>query len=224
MYMRVLIRLLAVLVLLTASTALAGTISWTDWDNATTDQVSGTMAVDSSTVDVTFSGSYTGAQTSGGTNYWVPSSPYISSTVENAPPDSEIIRLNTGGTVLIEFSQTVVDPVLALVSWNGNTVDFGVPIEFLSYGAGYWGNGTPDINQAGTGFYGAGEVHGVIQLSGEFDSIEFTHTSENWHGFTVGVPALAGDSEPSPVPEPSILFLLSIGLGAVGLIGRRIIK
>ncbi len=105
------------------------------------------------------------------------------------------------------------------MSWNGNTVDFGVPIEILSYGAGYWGNGTPQLNLAGTGFYGNGEVHGVIELPGDFTSISFTHTSENWHGFTVGVVDVG--QPPPNVPEPTSLLLLGTGLGGLALAAWR---
>jgi len=125
------------------------------------------------------------------------------------------IGLDEAGTVTITFSQAVQDPLLALVSWNGNTVDFGVPINILSYGAGYWGNGVPVLNSTGTGFFGSGEVHGVIELPGLYDSITFTHTSEGWHGFTVGAKAVV-----IPVP-PTVWFL---GSGLVGLIGLRSLR
>ncbi len=163
------------------------TVYWTDWKNTASDSVSGSIELGTESVDVTFNGSYSFAQTSGGRNYWDPSKPYISTNVKNAPPDSDIIGLNTGGTATITFSRPVINPVIALTSWNGNTVNFGVPIRFLSEGRGYWGDGSPVINDDGTGFYGDGEVHGVIQLTGTYPSITFTHTRENWHGFTVGV-------------------------------------
>lgn len=198
----------------------ASTISWTDWTSTSlaSSGVLGTLIVDGSPVDVTFSGPYSFAQTSGGTNYWNPSAPYISAAVDNAPPASDIIALSTGGSKTITFSEMIQDPILALVSWNGNTVDFGVPIEILSYGDGYWGNGTPILNAGGTGFYGSGEVHGAIRFTGSYSSITFTDTYEGWHGFTVGVTGLSG-SEPGPVPEPGTMLLM--GTGLVGLIGVR---
>ena len=207
-------------ILVFASVAVAAPVYWTDWTSTTVGApgVLGTLNTGGSTVDVSFSGSYLFAQTSGGTNYWNPSAPYISSTVDNAPPGTDIIALNAGGTATITFSQAVQDPLLALVSWNGNTVDFGVPIEILDFGTGYWGNGTPILNAAGTGFFGSGEVHGVIELPGSYTSISFTHTSENWHGFTVGVFGLGG---PVGVPEPATMLLLGAGLIGLAAFGRK---
>lgn len=200
-------------------TAQAATVAWTDWTGVSTaaSGVFGTLDVSGTMVDVAFSGAYSFAQTSGGTNYWNPATPYLSTTVDNAPPASDIIAFAAGGQKTITFSQAVQNPLIALVSWNGNTVDFGVPITFLSYGQGYWGNGTPILNPAGTGFFGSGEVHGVIQLTGSYTSITFTDTSENWHGLTVGVTGLPSNA----VPEPSTLLLFGAGLAGLVGVSRR---
>lgn len=121
-----------------AAPASAATVYWTDWTSASAaaGTVSGTLSAGSDTLSVGYSGGYGFAQTSGGTNYWTPTSTFQSATVSNAPPAADIIALSTGGTATITFSQAVVDPLLALVSWNSNTVEFGAPIEFLSYGVG----------------------------------------------------------------------------------------
>lgn len=180
--------------------------------------VSGSLNISGSTVEVNYFGSYRFAQVNGiGYYHYYPTSTFTSSGVENTPPDSGMIALEYGGTKIITFSQTVRDPVLALVSWNSNTVDFGVPIEILSYGPGpYPGMGIPVLNSSGTGLNGVlGEVNGVIRLPGEFTSITFTDTSEGWHGFTAGVTSLPQNS----VPEPSTMIL--IGIGYVVLAGVR---
>jgi hypothetical protein len=210
--------LLGSLLALSSAAAFAGQVSWTDWTRTGASAVSGTLSVGASTVNVDYSGAYSFAQITGGTNYWNPAAPYLSSVVDNAPPASDIIALNAGGTKTIVFSQAVQDPLIALVSWNGNTVDFGVPIEILSHGAGYWGNGTPVLNGAGAGFFGSGEVHGVIRLPGAHTSITFTDTSEDWHGFTVGVVGLADEQ---PAPEPASIALIALGLAALGGLRKR---
>ena len=58
----------------------------------------------------------------------------------------------------------------------------------------------------------------MIRLPGVHSSISFTDTSENWHGFTVGVVGLAGEQ---PAPEPASIALLGLGLGLAALGGLR---
>ncbi len=200
-----------------SASASALTVSWTDWTSSSDSfSASGDMLVGSSSVDVEYSatGAHRFVTTGPGTNYWTGTA-YNNGAVDNAPPASDIVALNQGGTVTITFSQTVVDPYIGLVSWNNNTVDFGVPIEVDSFGSGYWGSGTPILNGPGTGFFGSGEVHGLVKLPGSFDSISFTHTSENWHGFTVGVAGVA------PIPEPETYAMLLTGLGLLGFVAHR---
>lgn len=231
--MRLSRHLFAAAALLAASlgpmSAWAETITWTDWTavDAAGGTASGTLDVNGTPVTITYSGpAYAFGQdgVSGNlTDYFTPNTPYLSSLVENSPPAAEMLALNLGGTVTISFSSAIEDFFIALVSWNSNTVDFNTPIEIVSFGAGFWGNGTPVLNAEGDGFVGQGEVHGVIRVPGEFTSLTFTHTSENWHGLTFGVLGLSDDPDPDPdpVPEPATLLLLGLGLIGLGWVRAR---
>jgi hypothetical protein len=192
----------------------AAQVAWTDWTSSL-DQfsASGNLLVGTTSVNVDYSGTsaHSFVQTGTGTNFWTGPA-YTQGTIDNAPPASDIVALNEGGTVTINFSQTVQDPLIGLVSWNNNTVEFGVPIQFDSFGPGFWGNGTPTVSPAGTGFFGNGELHGVLRVPGSYDSITFTHSGESWHGFTVGASGLT-----SPVPIPATVLLFSSGI--IGLLG-----
>ena len=77
--------------------ASAAVYSYVDWKeaNAAEGTASGTITLpDDSTVEVTFAainedgsaGTLYSAQVDGGTNYWLPNTPFISDEVENAPP------------------------------------------------------------------------------------------------------------------------------------------
>lgn len=194
---------------LLASTASATTISWTNWTTAAPNMVSGTMATQSGPVGVTYSGPYYFAQTGSGTPYWATGN--YNGSFNQPTPAWGIVALGEGGQKTISFSAPVTNPYIALMSWNGNTVDFGTKIQVAANGCGYWGCGTMVLNGGQTGFYGQGEVHGIIRLPGTFSSITFTDTTEYWHGFTLGV----------AVPEPATWALLIAGFGMVGVAARR---
>ncbi len=201
-----------------SETAFAVQVSWTDWISSDDSfSASGVLLVEETTtvnVEYVGTGSHLFVQTGTGVDYWDRGSPYTNGVVNNDPTASEMVALHFGGTVTITFSETIKDPFIGLVSWNHNTVDFGVPVVIDSFGPGHWGDGTPILNATGTGFFGSSEVHGVISLPGSFDSITFTHTLEGWHGFTVGVAGLA-----SPVPIPATVWLF--GSCLIGLIGIK---
>ncbi len=217
---------LATISVLATQNVWAGTADWASWTGTTSNTASGSLMVGATSVGVTYSGAqYAFAQTNNtGFNYWQhPATPYISATVSNAPATSDIIGLSAPGTSTITFSSAVVNPVIALVSWNGANVTFGggadtqtYNIQYLSSGCGYWGcgsYGSPTSNS----FTGNGELHGVIELVGTYQTITFTDTTpENWHGLTVGVTGGV-----SPVPEPSEYALMMAGLGLMGFMVSR---
>ena len=211
---------------LAAAAAHAGTVDWTDWTSKTSNTVSGSVLSGSTLVDVTYSGAqYAFAQINGvGTNYWSPTTPYISATVSNPPTPVDLVALSAAGTSTITFSTAVVNPLIALVSWNGAHVTFGggsdnqtYNIQYLSSGCGFWGCGSfssPTSNS----FVGSGELHGVIELVGTYTTISFTDTTpENWHGLTVGFEGVAVPA----VPEPSVAWLMLAGMPIFAAIARR---
>ncbi len=122
--------------------------------------------------------------------------------------------LGAGGTTTITFSQAIDTPLIAMNSWNSNVVNFSQGIAVDSYGSGYWGSGTP-VNVTSTGFSGSGEFHGVIAMAGDVTSFSMTHTTEYWHGLTIGV---VGTS----VPAPGALGLFALGLFWLARRGPRV--
>lgn len=210
--------LVAVGLAVAAAPAMAVPVNWTDWTAKGSLSVIGTIDVGGTAVGVTFSGPYSFAQTNGGTNYWGEGSPapYTGGDVDNAPPDSDIIGLNGGGTITLGFSQAIHNPIIALVSWNGVTGTFSGPIETVSAGNGHWGNGSFG-SVTGNSFTGVGELHGVIRVLGNYRQLTITHTSENWHGIQVGVESLEAPEVPVPLP----LALLGTGVAALAVAGRR---
>lgn len=199
---------LAGLLLGSATMAQAVTVQWaslTAQPNATT--VTGTVAG----VGVTYTGSINFSQLNNvGTDYWVDGG--YTQGVVNRPTGVDLISLNSGGLKTLTFAAPVKDVYLAFTSWNGNSPTFSAPFTVVSQGCGFWGCGTFNPNMAGTGFSTSQEVHGVLKFSGNFTSLSFNDSSENWHGFTVGIGA---------VPEPQTWAMLIAGFGMVGATMRR---
>jgi PEP-CTERM motif len=206
----------------------AAPVTWVDWTSGTTGNnatATGALTVDGTTVNVAYSGQIAFIQTSGGINYWNPSTPYISALVDNAPSTTDIIANSTASVKTLTFSQPVDNLFFAVVSLNGNGYRFSQDFDIVSTGCGYWGcggltklvsGGSYDLNSTG------GEPHGVIRFVGAVSSITWTSlTNEYWNGFTVGTYGLAQEDPgpgpgpgPSPVPEPS-----SMAMGGMALLG-----
>lgn len=208
-----------------ASSAHAVIVSWTDWQSETSTTGFGQITHNGQTIDVNFSGSGASVGTGGSSDYWREGTPpaYTSGIVENAPTNDEIITLATVGTRTITFSQAVVDPYIAFLSWNDQTTTFSGEIELISEGEGWLGSGVFNLNGDGTGFSPVGEFHGVVRLKGTYTSFSFTDANhEFWHGFTVGIGGLPGDPvEPVETPEPAAIGLLGLGLAGAARLRRR---
>ena len=215
--------LVVVLTLFGGTAASAGPIAWIDWTsgNSVTGTVFGTITPSAAPPTfATYTGMFTFAQiTGGGTNYWNPDTPYLSSVVSNAPSSTDIIALDlasVGYVNNIHFSAPVVDPVMAIVSLGRPNLivyyDFQQPFTVLSYGGGYWDPaGTGTLTDLGGGVLEGIEGHGVIQFHGLISDITWTNSpSEDWHGFTVGI------ADAAPVPDAGSSLLL-LGIGLAGL-------
>lgn len=180
------------------------TVNWATLTNSSAGVVGGTIG----SVGVTYSGAYSFAQLNGvGTNYWQPDG--YSLGVVTPVPTSDVIALDQGGIKTITFSKPVNNIFVAFNSWNGNTVTFNHPFTVVSQGGSYWGSGSFSPFGGNTGFFGSGEVVGVLEFAGTFTSLTFTDSSENWHGIQIGI-GNAG------VPEPAAWALM---LGGIGLLG-----
>jgi hypothetical protein len=167
----------------------ADDVNWVDWHTVLPNSdIQGTVIVGDSEVTVTYSGERAFVQLSCGINYWNPSTPYISTDVPNPPPDCDIIALSQATIKTLTFSEPVSNLFFAVVSLNGNGYRFDRDFNILSFGRGYWGDGTltKEINLPTYDLIGTGEPHGVIQIVGSFSSVSWTSLSnENWNGFSI---------------------------------------
>jgi|GEM_PF-618138 len=186
-----------------ASAAVYSYVAWSAADVAK-GTASGLITLpDQSTVRVSFAaitatgapGTLYGAQINGqGTNYWIPSTPYISSEVENAPPDPDILRLSGGDneTYTVTLSEPIKDPIMAIVSLGQVsatiTYNFDAPFTIVSQGVGYYGGGATALVQLPDNVLQGSEGHGTIQFLGTFSTFSWTVPKpEAWHGFTFGI-------------------------------------
>jgi hypothetical protein len=201
----------------------SSTYTYVDWLNADVagGTATGTIARPGAPpVGVTFRavgqdkkpGTLLGGQTAGGTNYWVPSEPYVSSRVRNEPGDSDLVQLaGAPGTVyILSLSEPVDTPIMPIVSLGqrGNLVqyDFDAPFSIISQGVGYWGGSTDALATRSGDILAGEEGHGTIRFAGTVTTISWTiNGTEVWHGFTLGL-------APS---RPNFLAWSFIALGAM---------
>jgi len=190
----------------TSGVASAAVYSYVEWSAA--DVANGTASglitlPDQSTVGVSFAattasgapGTLYGAQINGqGTNFWMPATPYISSEVENPPPDPDILRLSGGDneTYTVKLSEPIKDPIMAILSLgqSNQTIvyDFDAPFTIVSQGTGYYGGSDTALVQLPNDVLQGTEGHGTIQFLGTFSTFSWTVPKpEVWHGFTFGI-------------------------------------
>ncbi len=208
------------LFLASAASLAAAPVYWTDWTFVDTQNViHGEITLpDASTVGVTYTGSYYFAQiASPGTNYWSPDA-YTGGDVGNAPDslNQDIIAVGTGAGGTFAFSSPILNPIFAVVSLNGPTLQFDAPFAVQHSGCGYWGCDTLTAFSGNVlGSTSGGEGHGSIEFQGNYSSLSFTESgAENWRGLTVGITGAA-------TPEPSAGFLALGGVALLGLLRRR---
>lgn len=233
--------LIAAILVAGALNVSAATYYYTDWTsaNVAAGTASGVITLpDSSVITVNFKATYADgspgnlafAQTNGGTNYWNPSTPYISSQVENAPPGTDLVALQGGQNQIytVTLSEAIKDPIMSIVSLGApgtnTTYDFDSPFTIVSQGAGYWGGNGAALDQLPGDILRGNEGHGTIQFLGTFSTFSWTvPTPEYWHGFTFGV-RTSERIEPS-VPEASNTFgLMALALAGFAVIRRRFRK
>ena len=167
-------------------------------------------------------------QTGCGTNYWSPSTPYVSAQVSNPPPDCDIVSLIGGEnqTYIVTLSEPIKDPIMAVLSLGQpsvfTTYDFDSPFEIVSQGAGFWGGSDSSLVELPGDILRGNEGHGTLQFLGTFSTFSWiVPTPENWHGFTFGIRTTERiEPDPTAVPEPASVLLLLGGLTAGGVRSR----
>ncbi|MBX3409250.1 MAG: hypothetical protein KF859_05125 [Phycisphaeraceae bacterium] len=190
----------------------AAVVEWTDWYAATRDYPS-SVAVGQIggawNVGVQYNGGAEFVDLGQGINYWVPTAPYLSPGVSNAPATSDMVAISAWPvTHSIAFWPPVTNPLMAVVSLGSSSQstqwNFSQPFTVLSFGPGYFGGPGTLANTTSNVLTGV-EGNGVIQFVGTFSTLTWTVTNgENWAGFTFGL-----------VPTPGTAVVLAFsGLAA----------
>lgn len=134
--------------------------------------------------------------------------------------------MSSPSTRTLTFSEAVSDLYFAYISMNGNGFTFNRDFQIISQGQGFWGPGSATKVNNGNGTFSlnavSGEPHGIIKLTGSFNSVTWASlANENWYGFTVGAAARTADIPPSGIPEPATYALVGAALLSAAAVRRR---
>ncbi len=206
-------------------------LTWFDFTSVNATTALGNAGGVNVTVTGTLNTTY--SQTAGGVDYWA-----FPAYAGFTPTNTDVIALGIADSIIpvgdlktISFSTPVQNVYLALTSWNappivtlpGGDTTFSAPFLTLVGGVGYFlpspGFGSSAPGGSGTNVLPGtfDEVNGIVQFVGNFSSITFVDTNENYHGFTVGYDSIAN----IPVPEASTWLMMMAGFGVLGSALRR---
>lgn len=180
-------------------------VAWVDW----TDAVTGASAASGSASGIITSNTnitvYYSGQVTGNTTLdesypsWLPFKTFAGGNIGNPPGFNDIIGLKGGNSSVntITFSSPVVNPVMSIWSLgdSGTKASFVFPkshTPVIQSGgpSNEYGGTSIQLTTASSGNVVWGkEGNGTIQFIGTYTTISWTNPqSENWYGFTVGVP------------------------------------
>ena len=180
--------------------------AWTDWFSST-GGVDGRMLLGGTSVGVRYDGPYHSAVLDATFPEWYFTT-FSNGVIANEPPPTDVINLQGGpGRGSLSFSQTVINPVMSILSLGLSTQDGryfpaemvfaeGVRFEVLNSSNSPYGYGGP-LTQNGQTLRGM-ESAGSIRFLGAYDSISWTTPLQerefstgpiggSWH-ITVGAP------------------------------------
>ena len=217
MLTRLILRTFAAALVLLAPHSYAASTVWTDWLSFTPGEPGSATGM-LGDVTVSYSGEVLGnSVVNGGTDIWNPEASFLGGVVDTSPDGvGDAITLNGSSiTTTITFSAPITNPVMAI--WSLGQPGLSASLTFEQTPTFVVGGPNDDfiggpISVNGNTVSG-NEGNGVIVFFGEYTSLSFTNTPENFYAITVGA---------TPVPLPAGVWLLgSALLGVFGVSRRR---
>jgi hypothetical protein len=158
---------------------------------------------------------------------FAPTNSFVGGSISNPPPNSNSIKL-FGGTQqkqTINFSQAVVDPVIAIWSLGNPSSAAQFVFDQSTFTIEACGSnitfGGACISKSGNTVSGR-EGNGVIQFDGTYSSLSWINPIlENYYAFTVGATSIP-PQPPTPVSVPEPSNILGLGLVGLGLAATKV--